>query len=130
MAAMKYLRMIKLSDAALVVPLKIIFTNCLRCGLFPQIWKCANVVPGHKKNEKNSKENYRPISLLPIFGKILEKLIYDSLYSHLVSCELLNPNQSGFRPGDSTINRHTGKPGPRTLRQDPGPGTQDLGPMT
>ena len=96
-------RMIKLSDAALVVPLMIIFTNCLRCGLFPQIWKCANVVPVHKKNEKNLKGNYRPISLLPIFGKILEKLIYDSLYTHLVSCELLNPNQSGFRPGDSTI---------------------------
>ena len=84
--------MIKLSDAALVVPLKIIFTNCLRYCLLPQIWKCANVVPVHKKNEKNLKENYRPISLLPIFGKILEKLIYDSLYSHFVSCELLNPN--------------------------------------
>ena len=98
-------RMIKLSDAALVVPLKIKFTNCSRCGLFPQIWKCANVVPVHKKNETNLKENYRPFSLLPIFGKILEKLIYDSLYSHLVSCELLNSNQSGFRPGDSTINQ-------------------------
>ena len=47
--------------------------------------------------------NYRPISLLPVFGKMLEKLIYDSLYSHLVSHELLNPNQSGFRPGDSTV---------------------------
>ena len=51
------------------------------------------------------KGNYRPISLLPIFGKILEKLIYDSLYSHLVSHDLLNPNQSGFRAGDSTINQ-------------------------
>ena len=98
-------RMIKLSDAALVIPLKIIFENCLRCGLFPKIWKYANVVPVHKKNEKNLKGNYRPISLLPIFGKILEKLMYDSLYSHLVSCNLLNPNQSGFRPGDSTINQ-------------------------
>ena len=98
-------RMIKLSDAALILPLKIIFTNCLRHGLFPEIWKHANVVPVHKKNEKNLKGNYRPISLLPIFGKILEKLVYDSLYTHLVSCELLNPNQSGFRPGDSTINQ-------------------------
>ena len=98
-------RMIKLSDAALVPPLKIIFTNCLRRGIFPQIWKHANVVPVHKKNEKNVKANYRPISLLPVFGKILEKLVYDSLYSHLVSCELLNPNQSGFRPGDSTVNQ-------------------------
>ena len=65
----------------------------------------ANIVPVHKTNEKNLKENYRPISLLPIFRKILEKLMYDSLYSHLVSHELLNPNQSGFRPGDSTINQ-------------------------
>ena len=98
-------RMIKLSDAALVPPLKVVFTNCLRCGIFPQIWKHANVVPVHKKNEKNVKANYRQISLLPVFGKILEKLIYDSLHSHLVSCELLNPNQSGFRPGDSTVNQ-------------------------
>ena len=45
-------RMIKLSDAALVVPLNIIFINCLRCGLFPQIWKYANVVPVHKKMRK------------------------------------------------------------------------------
>ena len=98
-------RMIQLSDASLVTPLKIIFTNCLRYGVFPEIWKRANVVPIHKKNEKNLKSNYRPISLLPIFGKMLEKLVYDSLYSHLVSCELLNPNQSGFRPGDSTVNQ-------------------------
>ena len=63
------------------------------------------MVPVHKKNEKNVRGDYRPISLLPIFGKILEKLMYDSLYSHLVSHELLNPNQSGFRPGDSTVNQ-------------------------
>ena len=97
--------MIKLSDAALVTPLKMIFSNCLRRGVFPEIWKRANVVPVHKKHEKNLKGNYRPISLLPIFGKILEKLMYDSIYSHLVSYDLLNPNQSGFRPGDSTINQ-------------------------
>ena len=62
-------------------------------------------MPVHKKYEKNLKRNYRPISLLPIVGKILEKLIYDSLYSHLESHELLNPNQSGFCPGDSTVNQ-------------------------
>ena len=63
------------------------------------------MVPVHKKHEKNVKGNYRPISLLPIFGKILEKLIDDSLYSHLVTHELLNQNQSGLRPGDSTVNQ-------------------------
>ena len=64
--------MIKLSDTASVAPLKIIFRNCLSCGLFPQIWKHANVVPVHKKNERNLKGNYRPISFLPIFGKIFQ----------------------------------------------------------
>ena len=98
-------RMKKFSGVALVYPLKIIFTNFLRLGRFPKIWKYANVVPVHKKNEKNVKGNYRPISLLPIFGKIFETLVYDSLYSHLVSHDLLNPNQSGFRPGDSTVNK-------------------------
>ena len=98
-------RMIKVCDSALVVPLKITFMSCLRDGTFPNIWKRANVVPVHKKNEKNVKRNYRPISLLPIFGKILEKLVYDSLYSHLISRDLLNPNQSGFSSGDSTVNR-------------------------
>ena len=92
-------RMIKLSDVSLVTPLKIIFTNCLSQGVFPGIWNCANVVRVHKKNEKNLKSNYRPISLLTIFGKMLEKLMYNSLYSHLDSCDLLNPNQSCFHPG-------------------------------
>ena len=98
-------RMIKLCDKALVFPLKFIFENYLRQGVFPEKWKKANVVPVHTKNEKNLKENYRPISLLPIFGKILEKLIFDMLYQHLKSNSLINPNQSGFRPSNSTVNQ-------------------------
>ena len=50
--------MIKLSDAALIVPLKMVFENCLRRGVFPEIWKHTNVVPVHKKNEKNLKGKY------------------------------------------------------------------------
>ena len=78
------IRMIKLSDTSLVTPLKIIFMNCLKKGIFPEVWKCANAVPVNKKKEKKLKANYRPISLLPISGKVLEKLAYDPLYSHLV----------------------------------------------
>ena len=82
-----------------------IFETCLAKGIFPQVWKQANVVPVHKKASKNLKKNYRPISLLPLFGKMLEKLIFDTLYEHLNMHGLLDPNQSGFRPGDSTINQ-------------------------
>ena len=49
--------------------------------------------------------NYRSIFLIPIFGKIFEKLMYDPLYSHLASSDILNPNQPGFHPCDSTINQ-------------------------
>ena len=45
-------RMIKYCDSALVLPLKLIFLNSLSRGIFPDAWKCANVVPVHKKNEK------------------------------------------------------------------------------
>ena len=70
-----------------------------------EVWKRANIIPVHKKSSKNLKQNYRPISLLPILGKTLEKLMFDFSYKHLSLHELLNPNQSGFHPGDSTINQ-------------------------
>ena len=76
-------RVIKMCNESLLIPLQLIFENCLHPGLFPDIWKRGNIVPVHKTNEKNLKENFRPISLLPIFSKIFEKLIYESLYSHL-----------------------------------------------
>ena len=51
------------------------------------------------------KNNDRPISLLPLCGKIFEKLVFDCIYEHLAENQLITPNQSGFRPGDSTINQ-------------------------
>ena len=87
------IRMIKISDVSLLTPLKIIFTNCLRQGVFPKIWKCANVVPVHKKNEKNVKSNYRPTSLLPIFGKMLENSFttpYTCILLHVICSTPIN----------------------------------------
>ena len=72
---------------------------------FPNNWKKANVLPVHKKESRQIKKNYRPISLLPIGGKIFEKLIFDAIYEHVTDNQLLTPNQSGFRLGDSTINQ-------------------------
>ena len=48
---------------------------------------------------------YRPISLLPVCGKIFENLIFDCIYEHLTDNQLIAPNQPGFRPGDSTISQ-------------------------
>ena len=49
--------------------------------------------------------NYRPISLLPICGKIFERIIFNNLYTYLNLNGLITKNQSGFRPGDSTTNQ-------------------------
>ena len=97
--------MIKICDASIVEPLCLIFEKCLETGIYPSVWKKANIVPIHKKESRQNKKNYRPISLLPIFGKIFEKLLFDTLYCHLCDNNLLTQNQSGFRPGDSTINQ-------------------------
>ena len=59
----------------------------------------------HKKNSRQDKTNYRPISLLPICSKIFEKILFNSIYTFLQYNNLLSKNQSGFRPGDSTINQ-------------------------
>ena len=74
-------------------------------SIYPDIWKLANVTPIFKKGDKQLITNYRPISLLPICGKILEKLIFNQLYSYLHKNNLITKNQSGFRPGDSTTNQ-------------------------
>ena len=69
------------------------------------MWKLADVIPIFKKGDKQSIKNYRPISLLPICGKIFEKIIFNNLYGYLNSNHLITKNQSGFRPGDSTSNQ-------------------------
>ena len=55
--------------------------------------------------DKQNVKNYRPVSLLPICDKIFESLIYEVMYDFLTENNLLSPNQSGFRSGDSCINQ-------------------------
>ena len=69
------IRMIKICGESILKPLELIFKSCLEIGKFPIEWKKANVVPVHQRNSKQLIENYRPISLLPVCGKILERLI-------------------------------------------------------
>ena len=63
-------QMLLLCDETVIPPLKIIFNNILSTAVFPDMWKLANVTPIYKKEDKQLVKNYRPISLLPICGKI------------------------------------------------------------
>ena len=58
----------------------------------------------HKKSDKQILNNYRPISLLRIRGKVLERLMYNSLFEYFIENDIISPNQSGCKPGDSCTN--------------------------
>ena len=98
-------KMLIICDEAIVLPLQLIYQNILNSGIYPDLWKQANVTPIHKKGSKQIVSNYRPISLLSICGKLFERIVFKYLYNHLNSNKLITTNQSGFRPGDSTINQ-------------------------
>ena len=97
--------MIEICDESLLKPLIVLFRNSIKSSSYPDIWKKSNIISVHKKNNKQLVENYQPISRLPIFGKIFEKIIFNRIYNFLLEEDLLNSKQSGFRPSDSCINQ-------------------------
>ena len=94
-------RMVKICDDSIKKPLSIIYKNCITTGIYPNAWKKSNIVPVHKKGDKQFVNNYRPVSLLPIFGKVFEKILFNSIFEYLQENCLLCDNQSGFQPSDS-----------------------------
>ena len=86
----------------LKTPLMRIFNLSLSTGIFPDKLKIAKVSPIFKNGEKDLLTNYQPISVLPCFSKILERIMYDRLYSYLTENKILFKKQFGFRSGHST----------------------------
>ena len=68
---------VKLSSQAVAELLSVVFNRCVSEGIFPQAMKMAKIIPIHKGDSVLSVANYRPISLLPIFSKNFERLIYN-----------------------------------------------------
>jgi hypothetical protein len=83
-------------------PLLHIYNLSFLSGAVPNKLKVAKVIPIYKKGDPTHPGNYRPISLLNIFDKILEKLMYSRLYKHLATNNVLYDYQFGFRKGHST----------------------------
>lgn len=78
------------------------FNVLMQDGVFPDELKVGRITPIYKKDNEELIENYRPVSTLPVFGKIFEKIIYSRLYSFLTSKGLIYEKQFGFRKGHST----------------------------
>ena len=86
----------------LATPLSEIINCSIRTGDVPSDIKLAKVIPIHKQGNKNEVSNFRPISILPFFSKLFERVMYDRLYSFISQSKILYPFQHGFQPGHST----------------------------
>ena len=74
----------------------------LKSGAVPKEWNHARVIPLYKDGKCDEASNYRPIAVLPIISKIMERIVHDQLYKFIEENNILNKWQSGFRPGYST----------------------------
>ena len=79
----------------------LLFNTIAKKQQFPSTWKVSEIVPIHKEKNKQVVSNYRPISLLNATSKVLEKLMFDIMYSNVQ--KLLQNSQHGFRTKRSTI---------------------------
>ena len=83
-------------------PLADIINCSLETGIVPDEVKIAKVIPVYKAGVKNEFSNYRPISILPFFSKIFEKIVYTRLINYLNKADVLTSSQYGFRKKSST----------------------------
>ena len=96
------LRLCKDAFAVLPQQLTHLFNCSLKTGIFPDAWKKATVVPIFKGGDRETVGNYCPISLLPLPGKILEKIVHSRISDFLEANTFLTEHQGGFRKGFST----------------------------
>ena len=65
-------------------PLCILMNRSFEEGIFPDIWKIANVIPIFKKGDKSQPSNYRPVALLSCIGKLQERIVFKNMYNFLL----------------------------------------------
>ena len=86
----------------IVKPLARIFNFSISTGIVPEKLKIAKVIPIYKKQDAEVFSNYRPVSLLPCFSKILERIVFNKCTDYMNTNEILNDKQFGFRSNHST----------------------------
>ena len=94
------LKLLNIIPDLIVEPLCKLINNSFSHGIFPDFLKIVKVIPIHKGNSIQDMNNYRPISLLSIFDKIIEKLMHSRLYKFLEDSNILYDKQYGFRKGN------------------------------
>ena len=95
-------KVFKSAFMVLVPHLVYMFNLSFSLNTFPDCWKKATVIPLFKSGDRTDVSNYRPISLLPLPGKLIEKIVHKRVLSFLEARKVLSEKQNGFRSGYST----------------------------
>ena len=91
---------LKICDSVLVEPLSLIYKNCVNSFL---IYEKVSYPSNVQKDDQRCINNHCPVFLLPVCGKIFERILYNTLFLYLESNNLLTPHQLGFHPNESCI---------------------------
>ncbi|PKU43589.1 rna-directed dna polymerase from mobile element jockey-like [Limosa lapponica baueri] len=87
----------------LAEPLSIIYQQSWQTGVVPADWRLANVMPIHKKGQKDDPGNYRPVSLTSVPGKVMEQIILSAIMQCVKDTQAIRPSQHGFMRGRSCL---------------------------
>ena len=93
---------LKLAADLVAQPVHHIVTLSITQKKFPQSWKYSKVIPLHKKDEVLERKNYRPVAILSPLSKVLEKIIYEEIYSYFTMNKIFHPSLHGYRKHRST----------------------------
>ena len=96
-----------LRDAFMIIPTKVclLFNASFNPAIIPSEWKITRVTPLPKTGNSKLVSNYRPISLLSLLSKLIEKIVHNRIYNYLDNFDLLDHRQGGFRPKHSTVKK-------------------------
>ena len=96
-------KLLMLIPDLLIIPLAHIINMSFNTGVYPDLLKIVKVIPIHKGGSTQEVNNFRPISLLSIFDKIMEKIMHKKLYHFLEENNILFKKQFGFMKNNSTV---------------------------
>ena len=93
---------VKLIKLEILPALTHIINLSVTTKVFPSCWKRAKIIPLHKKEDLLNPKNYRPVAIIPIFSKVLERVIFNQMIKYLADNKLLHPNHHAYRADHNT----------------------------
>ena len=93
---------IKLIKDQITPTLTHIINLSLKTQVYPEQWKDSKVIPLHKKDDMLNPKNYRPVAIIPILSKVMERAVFQQTMTYLVNNSLLNPSHHAYRSNHST----------------------------